>query len=201
MNTHDDGYDLFRRAVQERDADAWAAIAARYRPMLIGWAVRCPAHHMAHERNEDLADRALARAWAALSPERFATFPNTAALLGYLRACVTAAVIDAARAQAAHERTICPVERDAILTPEQATIARLGRAELWQLISKLIVTEAERVALVERFVLDLPPRTIQVRHPTLFADVSVVYSSIRNLFDRLRRDQDLRHFYNERRAA
>ncbi len=35
MEALDDGYELFRRAVQERDADAWASIAARYRRLLI----------------------------------------------------------------------------------------------------------------------------------------------------------------------
>jgi len=196
----DDSYELFRHAVVEQSADAWATIAARYRNLMISWAVRCQASHIVHERNEDLADRALARAWTALSPERFAAFPNTAALLAYLRVCVTTTVIDAARAQAAYDR-MCVVEWEAVATPEQATIAQLGRAELWPLVRTLVTTEAEWVALVERFVLDLPPRTIHVRHPTLFADVSVVYTAIRNLCDRLRRDQDIRRFYNECRVT
>jgi hypothetical protein len=201
MEIFDDSYELFRRAVAERDADAWAEIARRYRSLMISWALRCQASQAAGERAEDLADRALARAWAALTPERFAAFPNTAALMGYLRACVGATCIDAARAQAAHERTIRPAESAAGPTPEQDTIERMGAAEFWRLVSGLAVSEAERVALVERYVLDLPPRKIQARHPALFADVSVVYTSIRNLCDRLRRNQDLRRLYAERCAA
>ena len=81
MDIHDDSYDLFRRAVQERDADAWATIAARYRYLLVFWAAKCPTTQSAGEHCEDIADRALARAWAALSPERFGAFPNLAALL------------------------------------------------------------------------------------------------------------------------
>src|SRR5262249_33810519 len=111
MDTHDDGYDLFRRAVVERDADAWATIAERYRRLLISWAVRCPAAQEAGEFSEDLADRALARAWAALSPERFAAFPSLAALLAYLRTCVAAAAIDAARTQGVHERAVHHAEQ------------------------------------------------------------------------------------------
>jgi DNA-directed RNA polymerase specialized sigma24 family protein len=201
MEVRDDSYELFHRAVVERDADAWATLAARYRNLMISWAAHCPAIQGAHERSEDLADRALARAWAALSPGRFAAFPNTAALLGYLRSCVTATVIDAARAQTAHARAACQLEQAAVPTPEQATIERSGRDELWRLVSRMAVTEAERVALVERFVLDLPPRAIQARHPALFADVTVVYASIRNLCDRLRRNPDFRQFYNDRRAS
>src|SRR5262245_35528733 len=156
MQVQDESYELFQRAVVERDAEAWAAIAARFRGLMIAWVSRCQASQVAHEHPEDLADRALARAWAALAPERFAAFPNTAALLGYLRACVTATVIDAARAQATQERALHPLAWDAVPTPEQVTFARLERAEFWQLISALVTTEAERVALIERFVLDLP---------------------------------------------
>lgn len=201
MEIFDDSYELFRRAVAGRDATAWAEIAHRYRSLMISWALRCQASQVAGECAEDLADRALARAWAALTPERFAAFPNTAALMGYLRACVGAACIDAARAQAAHERALRPAEPAAGPTPEQDTIERMGAAEFWRLVSGLAVSEAERVALVERYVLDLPPRKIQARHPTLFADVSVVYTSIRNLCDRLRRNQDVRRLYAERSAA
>src|SRR6266511_5658624 len=200
MKVCDDSYDLFRRALMERDADAWEIIAARYRNLIIVWVTRCYARHATLESSEDLADRALARAWAALSPERFATFPNAATLLAYLRACVVTTVIDAARAQAAHERAIQHVEQADTMPPELAVLDRLDRAELWQLVARLVTGEGERVVLVERFVLDLPPRAIQARHPTLFADVSVVYASIRNLCDRLRRNPELRRLYAERRV-
>ena len=69
------------RAVQERDSEAWAAIATQYRRLLIAWAAQCQASRMASESYEDLADRALARAWAALTPERFSGFPGLPALL------------------------------------------------------------------------------------------------------------------------
>ena len=60
---------------------------------------------------------------------------------------------------------------------------------------------AERVVLTERFVWNLPPRTILTRHPALFADVMAIYAAIRNLCDRLRRNPELRRFYDQRRAA
>jgi len=90
-----DGYELFRRAIVEHEDEAWTAIAARYRSLMIAWAARCPALHTAEECCEDLADQAFARAWRALTPERFARFPSLAALLAYLRTCVTATVVDA----------------------------------------------------------------------------------------------------------
>jgi DNA-directed RNA polymerase specialized sigma24 family protein len=201
MNIKDDGYEQFRLAVVERDADAWARIAARYRYLLVSWAAKCPAARFAGEHCDDIADRALARAWAALSPERFAAFPNLAALLAYLRTCVTATAIDAARACAAHERVAQSTERTAPISPDQAVLERLDRAELWQIVANVVKTEAERVVLVDRFVLDLPPRAILARHPTLFADVTTIYAALRNLCDRLQRNQDICRFYNEYRVC
>jgi len=153
------------------------------------------------ESSEDLADRALARAWAALSPDRFATFPNVATLLGYLRTCVNATVIDSLREQAAYERVIQRVEQADVMLPELAVLTCLDRAELWELVAHVVTTEGERMVLLERFVLDLPPRVIMERHPTIFPDVSVVYSSIRNLCNRLRRNRDIQRLNAERRAA
>jgi DNA-directed RNA polymerase specialized sigma24 family protein len=201
MATSRDGYELFRRAVQERDAEAWAAIVARYRRLLIAWASHSHVTRAAAEPFEDVADQAFARAWAALSPQRFTDFPNLPALLAYLRACVTATAIDIARAQTTQERVSQHVERHDPLSPEQLVLDSLERAELWRIIASTATTEAERVVLVERFVRNLPPRFILARHPTHFADVIAIYRAIRNLCERLRRHPDLRQYYAERYAA
>jgi hypothetical protein len=190
-----DGYELFRRAVVAGDEDAWQAIVERYRPLLISWAARCEAAQAAGESYENLADEGLARAWRALSPERFAGFPSLATLLGYLRACVNATVIDAARARASYDRLAQQARFDGAVTPEQVVLEQLGGDELWQLILDIVESEAERIILVERFVLDLPPRTIQARHPALFSDMEKIYLAIRNLRDRLRRHKGLSQRY------
>ena len=78
------------------DDEAWLEISLRYRPMLIGWATQLNDHTTTFEQCDDIADRAFARAWSALSAERFGQFPNLPALLGYLRACVSATTIDTA---------------------------------------------------------------------------------------------------------
>jgi DNA-directed RNA polymerase specialized sigma24 family protein len=190
-----DNYELFRRAVVERDADAWAAISECYRPLMIAWVGRSQAAEAARERYEDIADEALARAWSALSPDRFAGFPSVAALLAYFRTCVNAAVIDAARARQVFDRASMLVDQSDDPSPDDIVLDRLDRDELWRLITSQPMTEAERIALIERFALDLPPRVIQARHPELFTNVTLVYAAIRNLCDRLRRNQELRQLY------
>src|SRR5581483_5665085 len=95
MMLREDGYELFRRAVVDRDIHAWSQIALSYRAMMIGWARRSEAAELSGQQCEDLADEALARAWKALSPEHFAQLPTLAALLEYLGTCVASTAIDA----------------------------------------------------------------------------------------------------------
>jgi hypothetical protein len=192
-----DGYELFRRAILERDDAAWAAIHARYRALLISWVYHSTSRIYAGEWCDDLADQALARAWVALTPARFADFPTLPRLLGYLHTCVMTTVIDNGRARASSERTLNKLEVGAVATPEQIVLAEVEREELWRVVSALATTRAEQVVLVESLAYGFPPRTILARHPQLFADVAAVYSAKRNLFARLQRNRDLLRINDE----
>ena len=189
-------YELFRLAIVERDEVAWAALHTRYRALLITWACRCGAWARAGEAAADIADQAFGRAWAALTPDRFAAFSTVGQLLSYLRACVTTTVIDNARAQASTERILSLARASGMATPEQIVLADLGRDELWRIVIELAATPAERIVLVETFACDLPPRAIRERHPRVFADVTSVYRAKRNVLARLRHNQDLRRLYD-----
>ena len=191
------GYHLFQRAIAERDEDAWAEIVARYRPLLIAWArFRCIRISI-EECCEDIADQALARAWAALAPARFASFPNLAALLAYLRSCVSATIVDCARAEAVRRRGMRRLEGGVVASSEQIVLDQIEREELWRILMRLAATTQEQTILVESFVLHLPPRVIQVRHPDLFTNVMTIYNAKRSLLDRFRRSRELQRLYLE----
>lgn len=192
-----DGYELFRHAILNHDEDAWAESSSRYRPLLIAWAVYCSARTTIIEHCDDIADQALARAWKAISPARFAQFQSLAGLLAYLRTCVTAVVIDYARTQRAIERAIHKLDVSPVATPEQVVLEKMGRTELWRLVNTIVESEQERTILLESFLLDLPPRTILVRHPDLFADIAALYNAKRNLLGRLQRNRELQQLREE----
>ena len=195
VDTHQTGYTLFQQAIVHQDAEAWAALCAHYRPLLMRWVNQCPASISVDESSLDLADQALARAWAALTPASFGKFANLAALLGYLRTCVTTVVIDYARAQVARTRIQQKLDDRAAVTPEQVVLHQAQCSELWRLVSQVVVTAQERTVLYECFVLDLPPRRVLIRHPDLFTTIGAVYAAKRNLLDRLRRCPELRQFH------
>jgi DNA-directed RNA polymerase specialized sigma24 family protein len=183
-------YDLFRQAILYREEDAWAAIHARYHSLLVSWAYHSGAQQCM-ELPSDIADRAFARAWAALTPERFAEFPSLASLLSYLRICVKTTAIDLARSHAACERAWQQIEAGEPATPEQIILDKLDRDALWDLVIGHAHTAAERIVLIESCAYGLPPRTIQARHPDQFPTVDSVYTTKRNLFNRLQRNPDV----------
>lgn len=187
----DEGYDLFRRAIVMGDDDAWAAVHARYRPLLISWAVRYSARAPIAERYDDIADQALARAWIALTPDSFARFSSLARLLSYLRACVNTTVIDSLRGQISSECALREFHADQRGTPEQVILGNLTRDALWRVAMAVATLPAERVVLVESLIHCFPPRTIRARHPQLFPNAEAVYTIKRNLFERLQRNQDV----------
>jgi DNA-directed RNA polymerase specialized sigma24 family protein len=155
-------YELFRRAIEQRDADAWADIAQNYRGLLAAWAAQSSAHTMNSEQPGDIADQALARAWAALSSARFSAFPHIATLMAYLRTCVRATVIDQAREQASQQRAAQSLEATLeAATPEQTVLRELDRTEIWRLIMQIISSPEERIIVRESLVYGLPPREIQ----------------------------------------
>ncbi|HEX9370921.1 MAG TPA: hypothetical protein VF897_07930 [Roseiflexaceae bacterium] len=194
-------YDLFRRAIEQSDADAWTEISARYRRLLASWALRCGARTAMFEHCDDIADQALARAWSALSPAQFQSFPGLAALLAYLRTCVTATVIDHARAQRSQTQVVRQIEEIRTETPERTVLEASERAELWRLVAQVAQSDADRIVLRESLVQARPPRTIQRRHPEHFPDVVAVYRTKRNLLDRLQRNRDIQRLREEWRAA
>jgi DNA-directed RNA polymerase specialized sigma24 family protein len=201
QNADREGFQLFRRAIEERDEQAWAESAARYRPLLIAWASRYSASAPIRECYNDIADNAFARAWVALASKSFARFPTLAALLAYLRTCVISAVIDCARADMVFDRMSQLVVADDVVAPEQIMIDQLDRDELWRLASSAAQTVQERCILVASYLYNLPPLAILERYPHLFANVAEIYATKRNLLCRLRRYPELQQLYRERFSA
>jgi DNA-directed RNA polymerase specialized sigma24 family protein len=196
MGVHEDtaadleGYQLFRQAIVEGDVDAWATIADRYRRQMVAWANHCCARLPIHEPRTDIADQALARAWAALSTAQFESFPSLAAFLAYLRTCVMATTIDHAREQLARMRNEHLAQTEAVAVPlEQAVLEQPQQAELWRLILSTTKNEQEQLLVRESLIYALPPRAIYARHPDQFTNVAVVYRMKRNIFKRLQHNQ------------
>jgi hypothetical protein len=209
-------FELFRRAICDRDADAWEAILFQYRGMVLTWVQR---HGGADVQDADYwINRTFDRFWTAVRPDRFSLFEGLPRVLKYLQMCAATAVMDGLRAQRAmpHEsldrlfetrpgELSQPLaEGEAPFSQGQATgdaeasvVDRLAGQELWQAIVREVPDEGERTVLYCSFALGMKPAEIAQRRPDLFPGVPDVYRVKRNVLERLRRNPSIRRFVEE----
>jgi len=222
-------FELFRRAVAERDHGAWEALMAQYGGLVLAWVRRHPATATlpAHDQDDDWVTAAFERFWIAIGPDRFGHFTGLSALLRYLKMCVHSALVDAVRAHAAAPTVSLSVETGnghgtasgaaaphathstrggigastALVADAEAQAAdRLAAGDLWQTITCELSDETERLVAHLSLVLDLKPAEIHERFPHRFASVADVYRIKRNLLERLRRSEAILRLAGTRAA-
>jgi DNA-directed RNA polymerase specialized sigma24 family protein len=190
-------YELFRRALVERDEAAWEQVYTSYRFMVEHWVQRSSAFASSSESSDFFVNAAFTRFWQAITPARFAGFATLAGLLAYLQRCARCVVIDYVRS---HKHAELPVEAAVVEDygpqqhPDEEAVQRVGRAEFWRFISAQLTSEAERVVLFSSFLAGLKSREIYRQHQDLFSSVDDVYSIKRNVLLRLGNSRHLRHF-------
>jgi hypothetical protein len=196
-------FELFRRAVCERDQLAWQAVLTQYRGVVLTWVQRQGA---AADEVDFWINRAFDRFWSAVGPERFPMFGGLSSVLRYLQMCAASAVLDDARSRRGglvesldHGHEVSGTERqsaDEGADVEAQAVGRLSGQELWETVTRELADEAERAIVYLSFALDLKPGEIYERRPELFGSVSDVYRIKRNVIDRLRRSQAIRRFWH-----
>jgi DNA-directed RNA polymerase specialized sigma24 family protein len=188
-------YELFRRALVERNEQAWEQLYLHYSGLVEGWIRRSGAFNSSGESSEYFVVGAFTKFWRALSPERFASFPTLASLLQYLQLCATSVVIDSVRAQSwsemLPEETITP-NHGPQTSPDEEAVSRVDRQEFWSFIDTQLNNEVERVVVYCSFVIGLTPRAIYAKRSELFSSVNDVYNVKRNVLGRLSRNSQLR---------
>lgn len=188
-------YELFRRALVDRNEAAWELLYCHYSSLVEGWVRRNSAFTSSGESSEYFVVGAFTKFWRAVTPERFASFPTLASLLHYLQLCATSVVIDSVRAQSwsemLPEETVTP-QHTPQHSPDEEAMNRVHREEFWRFIDEQLNGEVERVVVYCSFVLGLTPRAIYARRSDLFSSVNDVYNVKRNVLGRLGRNSQLR---------
>jgi DNA-directed RNA polymerase specialized sigma24 family protein len=190
-------FELFRRAIMERNQRAWEVVYNQYRSLVGSWVERHSAFPSSGEETQYFVNRAFEKMWVAVTPDRFGRFPDLKSLLRYLQTCVHSVVLDQVRvaeqAEVGAEADIASVEGEAgDTTPEDQALARVQGQELWDQISKRLHNDKERRVMYDSFVLALKPREIYAEGKDMFRDVREVYRVKENVLARLRRDAELK---------
>lgn len=188
-------YELFRRALVLNEPEAWIAIQAQFGRMVFAW-VKRSLHEVERLVEEELAQFAWAQFWRYCGGTRFAGFPSTGHLLGFLHKCAITAVLNYRRTQNREAKAMALVIAAARTAPElrdPATIAlsNLATAEQLQRIRAWLEQHAspdERAIFQYSFEAGLQPKEIVAHDGERFPDLEKVRSIKENLLKRLRRD-------------
>jgi hypothetical protein len=190
-------FEVFQRAVVERDNQAWEALVGQYRGIVLAYVSQHSAAAMIGESDDYWVNRAFQRFWTAVGADRFAQFPDLPALLRYLKLCVHSVLMDEVRSRRA--RTCASLDDvsdslPSVASAERNVLGDLGGEQLWQAIVGLLRDEREKQVAYLSFTRDLKPAEIFDRSPELFPSVADVYRVKRNLIERLRNSQVIREF-------
>jgi len=183
-------FELFRRAIVERDDAAWAGIHAQYAGLARIWL-------KARMDEDEGVNAAFERFWRALDPAKFARFGSLAAVLNYLKMCVHTTVLDHLRAQrhGALEVDLETVQTlQARETVEGVVGDKLDAAELWHRVANTLTHERERRVIYLSYAIGLSPREIHARHGEEFPHMDDIYRIKRTAIDRLRQSAALHGF-------
>ena len=192
-------FELFRRAIQDSDEDAWMAIREQYQPLVARWVDRSlsrqPQFSSSNEEAQDFIAQAFERFWVSFTPAKFEKSQGLAAVLRYLQMCVNGAITDAWRKLRHFQLEQETGEDEDELSEEEPTPEDiLQTGEFWQLIQKKAKNSKEYTVLFASFTLDLSPREILAEYPGIFSDIKEIYQHKANFLDRLERDEEIRNF-------
>jgi DNA-directed RNA polymerase specialized sigma24 family protein len=193
----DDAYcfEIFQRAVVERQDAAWAAIVTQYRGIVLAYVGQHTAAAAMRESEDFWINRAFQRFWTAVGPDRFDRFADLPSLLKYLKMCVHSVLMDEMRARrATTSLEDVPESLPSRTNAERTVLGNLAGQQLWEAIARQLQDDAERQVVQLSFARDLKPSEIAERHPDLFATVADVYRVKRNVIERLRRSTEIRSF-------
>lgn len=185
-------YELFRRALEQRDEEAWTAIYDQYHRLVNHWLGHVPGDVDA------LINQAFTRFWGALSPDRFGDFPSLETVLAYLKRCAQGVAIDARRREEqrrARETALFPMHRVAaagemvLLTTQ--VLDEIASEQLYAYVTERLNDRQESVAFRASFEWGLRPAEIAERWADVFSCAREVSRVKERILRRLRRDEGL----------
>ncbi len=196
-------YEIFRRALADRDEAAWEYVYQQYQPLVAGWVERHSYFQALGEDKEYFVNWAFEKLWIVITPGKFDHFPDLKSILHYLQMCVHSVLTDSMRAR---ERAVL-IEDEAEAPENQAEPSKISLEDqvfrqalaekLWAILQNKCLDERERLVAYASFVLGLKPAEIHEEYYGRFQDVKEVYRIKENYLARLKRDQEFIDFLGE----
>jgi hypothetical protein len=182
--SHDTRYcfELFRRGFALGLNDALYYIYKFYIPLLSAYAKRHPLFEQSSQDAPFFSRVALANFYKTCHGPRFLTmFPALPAVMAYLYACVSSAVIQDLRGN----RQMAAMADD---IPDQEPVDEVSGDALWTHIRGVIDEPADEHLAYLRFVLEMPPAEIFRAYPDKWESERAISVALQRIRRRLRKD-------------
>ncbi len=186
-------YEIFHRAIVNRNETAWEALVTQYTPQLRRWFYAHPNHHNSEEEPEFFINGVFLRFHKTIAPHRFLQFDSLAQVLSYLRLTLHNQITDDLRKQRAPK-----VDIDELYDMADDTAVAddpLDKREFWALILEHTNNEQEKALVDLMLAKQMKPAEIVAARPDLFDNVTQVYRNKENMMGRWRRNQKLQEMF------
>ncbi|MBN1811361.1 MAG: sigma-70 family RNA polymerase sigma factor [Anaerolineae bacterium] len=194
-------YELFRRALVQRDDEAWTAIYGQYHRLVNHWLGHVPSDVDA------LVNQVFVRFWSALSPDRFSDFPSLDAILAYLKRCAQGVAFDARRREErrwAREAALFQVQQvtaaGEMISSTTLALDEIISEQLYEYVMERLNGTQESIAFRASFEWGLGPAEIAERWADVFSCAREVSRVKERILRRLRRDEGLVELLGMRNA-
>jgi hypothetical protein len=185
-------YDLFRRAINEGNDEAWTQIYKQYEPQVVKWVRNSSLFKESGEEVQYFVNRAFERLSRSLTADKFSNgFSKLEAILLVLKKSAACAVIDHVRKFKIDQLTV---------NIEDFESGRLDAFEgveattPWKIIQPLLKNKREKLAFMCLFKWDMKANEIAEKYPEIFSSSKEIYRIRENVMKRLRRNADLKRF-------
>ena len=193
-------FELFRRAIQERDQAAWEIICSQYQALVAGWVKHHPAFEASGEEVQYFVNGAFGKIAGTITPSKFNSFSDIGFLLRYLKMCVHSVIVDHNRTTDQKRMYTLDDASDKPSTEpplEAQAMDRSHQQAIWDWIKTRLQDEKESYVIHGSFVLNLKPQELYELFRTVFTDVDEIYRVKQNVLSRLRRDPEVRKLLGE----
>jgi IS1 family transposase len=186
-------YEIFRRAIAEKNSDAWGVIIEQYQSQVARWVVRHPKFKLFSEDVDFFTNRVFEKFWRRnFSAKEFSRFPNVKSLLGYLKTCVASVMTDYWRTQERKKVEYLSDISRSVLQPDGYSVEkeveyRLQRQHFWNQLRNELPDELEYKVIYASYIIGLKPLEIFRHAPDVFGDVKEVYKIKARALSRLGR--------------
>jgi hypothetical protein len=183
------GLELLRRAIVQRDEEAWAGIQQCFYELVHGWLCRHPKRDVAcHLESEEY--------YVAQTFERFrqvmiltqqVDFVTLASALRYLHASLNEVMLETLRAYARPREVMLP---ETVEAGEPQVEDKPDRSDVWKAIQMMLSNDREKRLTYLLFHCGLKPEEIIRFYPQEWSDVREIYRLRCNIMERLLHNAD-----------